>query len=246
MSLILKRVTQIAKNEGIAITALEKKIGASKGVLSRAINKGTDIQAKWLRAVVENYPRYSADWLLTGNGEMIKSSVGYSMPEEAGAMMSDNAINITEYRQRTDDRIVASQGVPLYEIEATAGIVSLFSDYNERHAVNYLTIPDLPPCDGAVHVRGDSMYPLLKSGDIVLYKQIHDVQKIVWGEMYLVAFTFDEEDYVAVKYIKKVEGAPGDIMLVSYNTHHAALQVPISDVRALALVKASVRYNTMG
>ena len=46
MKTILQRIEQIAINEGIKITAFEKSIGASKGVLSRAINNGTDIQSK--------------------------------------------------------------------------------------------------------------------------------------------------------------------------------------------------------
>lgn len=73
METILERIQQMAINENIAITALERVIGASKGVLSRAINNKTDIQAKWLRGIVENYPQYSARWLLTGEGEMIAS-----------------------------------------------------------------------------------------------------------------------------------------------------------------------------
>jgi phage repressor protein C with HTH and peptisase S24 domain len=35
-----------------------------------------------------------------------------------------------------------------------------------------ILIPHLPKCDGAFYVTGDGMYPLLKSGDLVLYKEI--------------------------------------------------------------------------
>lgn len=73
MAKILENIVKIAELEGITIGALERSIGASKGVLSRAIGNGTDIQAKWLVEIVENYPRYSADWLLTGQGNMFKS-----------------------------------------------------------------------------------------------------------------------------------------------------------------------------
>ncbi len=63
MSTILLRIQEIATTEGITIAAMERNIGASKGVLSRAIANGTDIQAKWLQSIVENYPLYSAEWL---------------------------------------------------------------------------------------------------------------------------------------------------------------------------------------
>ena len=42
--------------------------------------------------------------------------------------------------------------------------------------LDYISIPRLPKCDGAVYVTGDSMYPLLKSGDIVLYKEVSDIK----------------------------------------------------------------------
>lgn len=71
MSAILSRIKELSINEGITIGHLEKQIGASKGVLSRAIQNGSDIQAKWLQIIVENYPNYSSTWLLTGKGEMI-------------------------------------------------------------------------------------------------------------------------------------------------------------------------------
>lgn len=74
MATILDRIQEIAQKEGISIGALERQIGASKGVLSRAINNGTDIQSKWIQILVENYPLYSTEWLLTGRGEMRKSN----------------------------------------------------------------------------------------------------------------------------------------------------------------------------
>lgn len=80
MGNILSRIQEIALNEGITIGALERKIGASKGVLSRAINNGTDIQSKWLQSMVENYPAYSTRWLITGEGSMLH---GNKNPEES-------------------------------------------------------------------------------------------------------------------------------------------------------------------
>ena len=60
MGNFLSRIQEIASNEGISIGALERQIGASKCVLSRAINNGTDIQSKRILTIVENYHQYSA------------------------------------------------------------------------------------------------------------------------------------------------------------------------------------------
>lgn len=72
MKNISQRIKIVADNENIKITQLESKIGASKGVLSRSLNNNTDIQSKWITSIVENYPQYDAEWLLTGKGEMMK------------------------------------------------------------------------------------------------------------------------------------------------------------------------------
>ena len=142
------------------------------------------------------------------------------------------------------DSRMERQLVPLYDLEATAGLVPLLTRQHEP--VDHISIPDLPRCDGAVYVRGDSMYPLLKSGDIVLYRQVANPQAIIWGEMYLISFTYNEEEYISVKYVKKSDGHPGQVQLVSYNPHHAPIEIDVSSIRAMAMVKASIRFNTMG
>lgn len=77
MGSILLRIEQIAINEGITLTALEKQIGASKAVLTRALNNNTDISTKWIKRIVEIYQLYSIDWIITGEGEMLKNTSSY-------------------------------------------------------------------------------------------------------------------------------------------------------------------------
>ena len=60
MENIILRIAKIADNENVSIGALERLIGASKGVLSRAIANNTDIQSKWVQIIADNYPNYSA------------------------------------------------------------------------------------------------------------------------------------------------------------------------------------------
>ena len=150
------------------------------------------------------------------------------------------------YQLRTDTVVNGDQKIPLYDIEAVAGLVPLFQDAKETEAIDHISIPRLPKCDGAIYVTGDSMYPLLKSGDIIIYKQIHDIQNdIFWGEMYLLSIDTEDEEYISVKYIQKSEKGDQYIKLVSQNKHHQDRDILRSRVKALALVKASVRINSM-
>lgn len=191
------------------------------------------ISDKLADRIVMAFPEIDKGWLLTGEGEMFRSADR----KRGGATLHPLATSFSDTR-------MGRQQVPLYDFEAVAGLVPIFT--NQNTPVDYISIPDLPRCDGAVYVRGDSMYPLLKSGDIVMYKQIQDHLNIIWGEMYLISFSYEGEEYITVKFIKKIEDRPDWVLLVSHNAHHAPKEIPASAIRALAMVKASIRFNTMG
>lgn len=192
-----------------------------------------------LRDISKNFENINIAWLLTGKGAMFHPD-GWEEP----AFPNDREANAVTSFLPGGERRLERQRVPLYDFEARAGLVPVFT--NQNAPLDYISIPDLPRCDGAVYVRGDSMYPLLKSGDIVMYRQIQDFSRIIWGEMYLISFNNDGEEYIAVKFIKKVEGHPDKVLLVSHNQHHAPMEITLDSIRALAMVKASIRFNTMG
>jgi hypothetical protein len=73
MENIPHRIDQLIKNEGLSIRKMESVIGCSEGVLSKSIHKGTDIGSKWLSKIIQLYPKYSAEWLLVGAGDMVKT-----------------------------------------------------------------------------------------------------------------------------------------------------------------------------
>lgn len=139
---------------------------------------------------------------------------------------------------------MSNDEILLYDIDAAANLKTLLSD-KKQNIIGRLSIPNIPKCDGALFIRGDSMYPLLKSGDIVAYKELKDFNYIVYGEMYLVDFVIDDDDYLVVKYVQRSD-EEGKIKLVSYNPNHPPMDIPIRDcIRAMAIVKASIRFNTM-
>ena len=222
---LLERISEIARMEGISIGALEKKIGASKGVLSRAIQNNTDIQAKWLTKLVENYPLYSADWLLSGEGTILKGEV-------------------QTFELKTDQER-APRRVPVFDLAATAGFIALYNDLSPG-AREYITIPNLPPVDGAIYARGDSMSPLIESGDIIIFKKVDLCpDNVLWGHIYIVSYSIEGDDYTVLKYLRH-SSRNGYIRLESFNSRYDPQDIPASSITALALVKASITFHTIG
>ena len=220
-----ERLKLIRKSLGMTQEQLAQRLGVGKAALSMVETGKAGLSSRNRHILVQEF-NVNLDWIDSGQGRMF--NVEPSMQP---------------FLRRTDSSL-PMQSVPLYSIEGSAGLVPLFTDQAQFTPVNYIHIPNLPKCDGAIYVVGDSMYPLLKSGDIVLYKQLHDLRDIFWGDMYLLSMDIDGEEYITVKYIQKSD-REDYVKLVSQNPHHADKEVSISRIRAIALVKASIRINSL-
>ena len=221
-----QRIKQARKELGLTQDEFAKALGVGKSALSMIETGKTALSERNKNILVQDL-NINPDWIDYGRGEMFHG------PKE----------ECLKFTRRTDNAI-PHQSVPLYDMEGTAGLVPLFVDPTQIKPVDYIHIPNLPKCDGAIYIVGDSMYPLLKSGDIVLYKQMNDWNNIFWGDMYLLSIDIDGEEYITVKYIQKSE-RPGCIKLVSQNPHHADKDIEVERIRALAFVKASIRMNSI-
>lgn len=222
-----QRIKKYIDFKGISAYKFCKELGFSNAFVRNSKHIGSDKASK----ILNHYSDISPEWLITGKGEMLKNS---SKPIQSHTLYTDVIIGDI-------------QRIPLYNMEATASFVEILDQAPELKADQYLSIPNLPKCDGAIHVTGDSMYPLIKSGDIAVYKEIKDIaNNIFWGEMYLISLEVDDEYYTTIKYIQKSEEGPEYVKLVSQNRHHGDKDVLLDKIKALALVKATVRFNAMG
>lgn len=236
MKNIVEKLKEYLEFKGVTVSAAEKEIGVANGTLSKPFKANTTIKTDTLEKFLNIYSDINPVWVLDGSNTMLKSEVG-TIKETLQVHKSG--------RRKTKDAIIGIQEVPFYDMEATAGLQELFDSGKPQNVLDTIKIPNLPKCDGALTVTGDSMYPLLKSGDIVLYKQT-SVEGIFFGEMYLLSVKLDDwEEYVTVKYVQKGDKGDEYVKLVSQNQHHQPREIPVKSIKALAIIKASIRFNTM-
>lgn len=220
MGNILSRIQDIASNEGITIGALERCIGASKGVLSRAINNGTDIQSKWITILVENYPQYSPAWLLTGEGNMLRSE-----SEKENIPVAHPSDSPTE-------------GIPLIPISAMAGAFTGEQTVLEYECERFV-VPTFKGAEFLISVKGSSMYPKYNSGDIVACKRLPmDDIFFQWNKVYVL----DTDQGPLIKRVK-----PGSdkehVLIVSDNEHYEPFELPLERIYHVALVIGVIRLE---
>ena len=173
--------------------------------------------------------------------------VGYFFDEEYN---NENynvvADSITKIHKPTKymEKILETQEITLYDIKAAANLKTMLFDKNQN-ILGKIRLPNIPKCDGAMYVTGDSMDPIIKSGDIICYKEINDFNNIIYGDMYLVAIDVEGDEYLTIKYITRSDKGDGWICLESFNKRHSPQDFEMNSVTALALVKISIRMNTM-
>lgn len=252
MCKIIPRIKQLAQHEGITIGALERVIGASKGVLSRAISNGTDIQSKWLQAIVENYPQYSAQWLLTGGGDMMSThsngipshlvetdpTTGKNYIPHTAPIEVPPSQGVSDKERLLENRATPlhskSQGIPLVSVKAVGGFAGKDFLISESDIEAYYVIPKFRNLnvDFMIEVVGDSMMPRLFPGDIIACSIVRNYRIIQWNKTYLIA---TEDLGMIVKRLKK-SSEKDSLLAVSDNSEYDPFDIPLSDITGLARV----------
>lgn len=229
-SLILNRLKEVKKFS--TDTELAKYLEISRSTLSNWYSRNS-IDYDLLFSKCEK--EIDINWLLTGQ-------------EFPTSHKMDNIVaKPIESNRKTKDGIFEIQRVPLFNLEATMGLVPLVNgnSIDEEKIIDYISIPNMPSCDGAIYASGDSMYPLLKSGDMIAYKRIAvERSQIFFGEMYIVAIKLDESSTMkTIKFVHQSDLGDDYIRLVSHNQHHTAKDVKLSQIAGIGLVRASIRLH---
>ncbi len=144
-------------------------------------------------------------------------------------------------RKNTENATVirGAEGIPMYEVTATATGVEVYNDINDKEPVGHMNFPGIEDCDFALPVWGHSMYPYLENGCWVALKVIHD-KKILPGEVYYIEWG----DYRMYKRLLAGDSAD-EVIAHSDNTtemvgtrlKYAPFVIKINDIKKLCLVK---------
>lgn len=217
-------VSRFAKEIGVSHTSINTLMPGE-----RESKPGFETLAK----ISTRFPQVSFEWLMKGEGEMLKSE----------GVQESKKPEVKEVFTIGKEKHHELQHIPLFDITAAAGLSALYN--SNSNVLDYIQIPNLPRCDGAINVKGDSMYPLLKHGDIVVFQRLVDIaDELMFGEMYVVDMSTPHLERIYVKYVQKSEKGEDYVKLVSYNEkHHPPKDVALKKIRAMAAVKASIRIN---
>lgn len=226
------------KKFGIELKDLSQKLEITPQTLNSRL-QADDLKVSFVKDISKaiNKSLYS----------LIEDETDVNLEEVQEARRIEEGISKSEFLLRTDRVLQKNQIIPHYDINAAASFVTLFQK-DRSTIIDYFSIPNLPKVDGAISITGDSMYPILKSGDIIFFRKINNtnlIDSLYFGEMYLLDIQNEDDEYTTVKYVQSSERGTDWIKLVSQNQHHSPKDIHLSWVKGAAFVKGSLRINSM-
>lgn len=214
------RLLEFIKSQGLTVSAFEAKVGLSNGAVSRT---NENMRRRTLDSIVKVFPQLNETWLLTGKGEMLVQS-------------NAKMVGGTYVVGQKEDEIVMVDFIP---VSASASFVeSLYGDGNmeldkypiipmgnERKNVKNLRI---------FEVEGDSMYPTILSGSLILAKEIPEKD---WHYAEGVVIAIYSEYIVCKRIARNCLMTDNYLVLRSDNESYGEMTIALSDLRGLYKAK---------
>ncbi len=98
-------------------------------------------------------------------------------------------------------------------------------------------VRQFPPYAFSIIARGDSMLPVIESGDELACQPLPSGAFIEWGRCYVL----DTAQGIIVK--RLYEGADGTLLCRSYNADYPDFTLPKTDVRTICRIVGLIRTN---
>ena len=218
----IERLQYYMDERGINDNQMTIAAGLSVGLLGKLKKNGKGMSSVNIEKILSTYPDLSAEWLLTGKGEMEKGDVE---GKNTSVPMAHHATK-------------PGEGIPLIPIDAMAGALTSEQTVLEYECERYV-VPVFKGADFLIPVKGSSMYPKYSSGDIVACQRVPMSDLFFqWNKVYVI----DTKQGALIKRIK-----PGSdkehILIVSDNEKYDPFELPYSAINAVALVIGVIRLE---
>lgn len=216
---IKDKILAFIKEKGLSREEFYRETGLSASNFKGAAMK-SELGGDKIVKILTTYKDLSPDWLLTGEGSMLRT---------------DEKTDNTPVAHHTED---PNEGIPLLPVDAMAGAFTGEQQVLEYECERYV-VPAFKGADFLIPVKGVSMHPRFSSGDIVACKRLSmDNVFFQWNKVYVI----DTDQGPLIKRLK-----PGSdkehVLVVSDNQSYDPFELAISKIYHLALVIGVIRLE---
>lgn len=224
----LDRLKEYIDYKDISVKRFEESVGFSNGSFGSQLRNRKTIGVDKLEYILTIYPEINTEWLLTGEGSMLKQTEQHAMAmwKDLSGSSADKGQAAGNIANLTPIPLINPLSIPKFEN----------SDFRltPQEVVDYYVIPKFRyhKVDFMIEVSGSSMYPKYNSGDIVACTFIRGSRFIQWNKCYVIA---TRGQGVLVKRLKKSKEG-NSILAVSENKEYPPFEIPNNEITAMAIV----------
>ena len=195
-----ERIEELLHHFRMSATDFAEKAGFSAGIIADIRREKQHISKNICGKIIKAFPEVSKEWLLEGEGGMIKK----------------------QYSNNENDTYGYS--VPILPVYAQAGSIDEFSVSVKENECERVIVP-IKGADLVIPISGNSMEPEYHSGSQILIKKINERAFIDWGKVYVL----DTCNGSVIKRIFPSDD-PNKFKCVSINPEYPPFEVSCDDI----------------
>lgn len=225
---VAKRIKFLMKELNYRQVDFAQKIDVDTSNLSKYLNGRLAMSDALINKIVVNLG-VSKQWLETGE----------DLP--FAKQQPQQLITVPESRIVTEPtKALVKKGTPVYDIDVTAGYQPQARMFTDDQIIGFVDLPDMTSANcRIVRVSGDSMSPVIRSGDYIAVCELSNLRQIFWGQIYVVIL----DDYRLVKYVRRHDD-PSMVILRSENRRYDDMEIDRADIRDLMFVQNIIHVDT--
>lgn len=243
MSNTVSRIKEFIDFKGLSVRKFEETVGFSNGAFATQYKNNKSIGSDKIENILCSFPELNTEWLLTGNGEMLKSDgakeVTKAPPIEIIAPVKVEGRSLMPKVVVVDEEDMENR-VPLVPVYAQAGYLNGYGDPEYIKELPMYSIPGMR--NGTFRmfqVEGLSMYPTLQSGCYVVGQFVEDWEHISDNRIYVVVTT---QGVIVKRVLNRIEKY-GSLYCRSDNRVFPHISVSLNDIMEVWECKMHLSFD---
>lgn len=243
------RIKQLIKDMNLSQNEFAHRIGVHQGNLSKMLSGDRAVTPDVINRITMSFD-ISVKWLMYGEGDRyLRGDVSQNVGSGNAAIANDNGDgntigntttnnyttnNYSDCKECEEEPRGRSTGraIKYYPaVDGSMGGVQFLDEPNESFVD--IVIPGFSDCEFAINAYGDSMHPVIKSGQVVLLMPWKE-RFIEWGRIYLVV---TKSGYRTIKYLKPSENEECIVCESEDKENNPAFEIEKEEILKMFLVK---------
>lgn len=238
---VRQRINSVLDKRKITINSIAKGNKALQRKLNRQISEGSAITSDTIRLLAEVLD-VSPSWIVNGDTFQNVNNGNATIANDNG---DGNTIGNTTTNNYTTNNYgdckeceeeprgrSTGRAIKYYPaVDGSMGGVQFLDEPDESFVD--IVIPGFSDCEFAINAYGDSMHPVIKSGQVVLLMPWKE-RFIEWGRIYLVV---TKSGYRTIKYLKPSENEECIVCESEDKENNPAFEIEKEEILKMFLVK---------